>query len=68
MRREHQEFEKRYEVRSTDQIEARALLTPAFMERFVELGTRGGFAVPGAIAEGYTQDDNVMPSVPLTST
>jgi hypothetical protein len=54
VRLEHQEFEKRYEVRSTDQIEARALLTPAFMERFVELGTRGGFAVPGAIAEGNT--------------
>jgi hypothetical protein len=54
VRLEHQEFEKRYEVRSTDQIEARALLTPAFMERFVELGTRGGFSVPGAIAEGNT--------------
>jgi hypothetical protein len=24
------------------------------MERFVELGTRGGFSVPGAIAEGNT--------------
>ena len=54
VRLEHPEFEKRYDVRSTDQIEARALLTPAFMERFVELGTRGGFAVPGAIAEGNT--------------
>ncbi|HEX8026892.1 MAG TPA: DUF3137 domain-containing protein [Vicinamibacterales bacterium] len=52
VRLEHQEFEQRYEVSSTDQIEARALLTPAFMERFVELATRGGFALPGAIAEG----------------
>jgi hypothetical protein len=54
VRLEHQEFEKRYEVCSTDQIEARALLTPAFMERFVELGNRAEFAVPGAIAEGNT--------------
>ena len=52
VRLEHQEFEKRYEVCSTDQIEARALLTPAFMERFVELGNRAEFAVPGAIADG----------------
>ena len=54
VRLEHQEFEKRYEVSSTDQIEARALLTPAFMDRFVELATRAEFAVPGAIAEGHT--------------
>jgi hypothetical protein len=49
---EHPEFEKRYEVSSTDQIEARALLTPAFMDRFVELASRAEFALPGAIAEG----------------
>ena len=54
VRLEHQEFEKRYEVSGTDQIEARALLTPAFMDRFVELATRAEFAVPGAIAEGNT--------------
>ena len=54
VRLEHQEFEKRYEVSSTDQIEARALLTPAFMDRFIELATRAEFAVPGAIAEGHT--------------
>jgi len=54
VRLEHQEFEKRYEISSTDQIEARALLTPAFMDRFVELATRAEFAVPGAIAEGNT--------------
>ena len=54
VRLEHQEFEKRYEVSSTDQIEARALLTPAFMDRFVELASRAEFAMPGAIAEGNT--------------
>jgi hypothetical protein len=54
VRLEHQEFEQRYEVSSSDQIEARALLTPAFMERFVELTRRSGSSVPGAIAEGST--------------
>ena len=52
VRLEDPRFEKRYEVYSTDQIEARALLTPAFMERFVALGTLSGLAAPGAIAEG----------------
>jgi hypothetical protein len=54
VRLEHQEFEERYEVQSSDQIEARALLTPAFMERFVELAARSESSVPGAIAEGNT--------------
>jgi hypothetical protein len=54
VRLDHQDFEQRYEVCSTDQIEARALLTPAFMERFVELTNRTGSFVPGAIAEGNT--------------
>jgi hypothetical protein len=35
-------FEKRFEVRSSDQIEARYLLTPSFMERLLELGTLFG--------------------------
>jgi hypothetical protein len=52
VRLEHQEFERRYEVYSTDQIEARALLTPAFMDRFVALAATTGFALPGAVAEG----------------
>ena len=54
VRLEHQEFEERYEVYSTDQIEARALLTPAFMDRFVELAKRSESWLPGAIAEGKT--------------
>lgn len=52
VRLEHAEFEQLYDVYSTDQIEARALLTPAFMERFVALARTSGFSVPGAIAEG----------------
>lgn len=54
VRLEHLTFEQRYEVYSTDQVEARALLTPAFMERFVALGDSSGFALPGAMAEGNT--------------
>ena len=54
VRLEHQEFEQRYEVSSTDQIEARALLTPAFMERFVELATRSG--IRGARSDRGRQD------------
>jgi hypothetical protein len=48
---EDQEFEQRYDVHSTNQIEARALLTPAFMERFVALASKSHFALPGAIAD-----------------
>jgi hypothetical protein len=54
VRLDDMEFEQRYEVYSTDQIEARALLTPAFMERFLGFATRSGFSLPGAIAEGST--------------
>jgi hypothetical protein len=52
VRLEDPRFEARYEVYSTDQIEARALLTPAFMERFTALAALSGFALPGAWAEG----------------
>lgn len=45
-------FEERFDVYGSDQIEARALLTPAFMERFVGLAAHSGFALPGALAEG----------------
>lgn len=37
VRLENQEFEERFEVFSTDQLEARYLLTPRFMERILEL-------------------------------
>ena len=52
VRLEDPTFEAKYEVYSTDQIEARALLTPLFMERFMALSTRAGVTPPGAIAKG----------------
>jgi len=44
-------FEKAYEVYGTDQVASRALLTPAFMERFLALGQRSGFQQPLALAQ-----------------
>ena len=38
---EDPEFEKRYNTYGTDQIEARYLITPAFMNRMVELSKKG---------------------------
>lgn len=52
VRLEDPRFEQRYEVYSDDQVEARALLTPAFMERFMALAALSGFSLPGAMAEG----------------
>lgn len=51
---EHAALEERYDVFSTDQVEARALFTPAFMERLMALADASGFSVPGAMAEGNT--------------
>ncbi|MCP3734650.1 DUF3137 domain-containing protein [Sphingomonas sp. RP10(2022)] len=45
-------FERLYQVYATDQISARALLTPAFMTRFITLGDRTGFQRPVALAQG----------------
>lgn len=39
---ESNEFNKRYKVESEDQIEARYLITPSFMERFMNLTTEFG--------------------------
>jgi hypothetical protein len=50
VRVEDPRFEALYEVYGTDQIAARALLTPAFMERFLTLGERSGFGRPAALA------------------
>jgi hypothetical protein len=52
VRLEDPRFEGQYEVYSTNQIEARALLTPAFMERFMALAARSAFSLPAAMAEG----------------
>jgi Protein of unknown function (DUF3137) len=52
VRLEDPRFAERYQVYSTDQIEARALLTPAFITRFAALAEMSGFWLPGALAEG----------------
>lgn len=51
VRLEDADFEAIYEVWSTDQISARALLTPAFMERLLALGARASFGRPLAIID-----------------
>jgi hypothetical protein len=45
-------FEKVYEVYGDDQIAARALLNPAFMERLLALGERPDFGRPLALCSG----------------
>jgi hypothetical protein len=45
-------FEKVYEVYGTDQVAARALLNPAFMERMLALGERPDFERPLALCSG----------------
>ena len=52
VRLEDPRFERQYEVYGSDQIEARALLTPAFMERFTALASGEGFSRPAALAQG----------------
>jgi hypothetical protein len=51
VRLEDPEFEKAYEVYGSDQIGARALLTPAFMTRFLELARSGRFGAPAALVQ-----------------
>jgi hypothetical protein len=60
VRVEHPRFESVYQVWGTDQIAARALLTPAFMERFMALGALAGFGRPLALA----QDNRLMLALP----
>ncbi|HEY2708455.1 MAG TPA: DUF3137 domain-containing protein [Caulobacteraceae bacterium] len=48
---ESAKFEKDYEVYGTDQVMARALVTPDFMERFGALGEAAGFGKPLALAQ-----------------
>lgn len=52
VRLEDPAFERIYQVFGTDQIAARALLTPAFITRFLALGERTGFQRPLALAQG----------------
>lgn len=51
VRLEDPDFEKAYEVYGSDQIAARALLTPAFMERFLTLARSGRFGAPAALVQ-----------------
>jgi hypothetical protein len=50
VRLEDPRFERVYQVWGSDQVAARALLTPAFMERLLALGDRPGFGRPLALA------------------
>ena len=45
-------FEKAYEVYGTDQVAARALLHPAFMEKLLALGELADFGRPFALCSG----------------
>jgi hypothetical protein len=51
VRLEDPAFEKAYEVYGSDQVTARALLTPAFMERFMALAASGRFGAPVALVQ-----------------
>ncbi|HVN01907.1 MAG TPA: DUF3137 domain-containing protein [Caulobacteraceae bacterium] len=60
---ESRAFEREYEVYATDQVMARALLTPRFMERFTALGRNDGFGRPLALAE----DDRLLIAMPFAA-
>ncbi|WP_293349907.1 DUF3137 domain-containing protein [Phenylobacterium sp.] len=51
VRLEDPAFEKAYEVYGSDQVSARALLTPAFMERFLAFAGAGHFGAPAALVQ-----------------
>jgi hypothetical protein len=55
-------FEKAYEVYGSDQVSARALLTPAFMERFMTLASSGRFGAPAALV----QDNRLLMALAAT--
>jgi hypothetical protein len=63
VRLEDPTFEKAYEVYASDQISARALLTPAFMERFMGLARSGRFGAPAALV----QDNRLIMALASTS-
>lgn len=60
VRIEDPEFEKAYQVYGTDQIAARALLTPAFIERFRAMATRSWAGRPLALV----QDNRLTLAIP----
>ncbi len=51
VRLEDPDFERMFEVYGSDQIASRALLTPAFMERFIALAGHPGFGRSLALAQ-----------------
>lgn len=51
VRLEDPAFERAYQVYGSDQVSARALLTPAFMERFLALASSGRFGAPVALVQ-----------------
>jgi hypothetical protein len=53
-------FEKVYAVYGTDQIAARALLTPAFMERFIAFASAKRFGLPTVLV----QDNRLLIALP----
>jgi len=59
---EDPEFEKHFEVYATDQVEARYLLTPAFMERLTALANDMG----GGRLQAAFYDDKLFVMVPNT--
>ncbi len=60
VRIEDPEFEKAYQVYGTDQIAARALLTPAFIERFRAMAARSWAGRPFALV----QDNRLTLAIP----
>jgi hypothetical protein len=63
VRLEDPAFERRYKVYSSDQVQARALLTPAFMERLMRLANSTQFQLPGILAE----DNRLVVALPKDS-
>jgi len=57
---EDPDFERDYEVWATDQVMARALVTPDFMQRFRALNARTAFGPPVALA----RDDRLLIALP----
>lgn len=56
-------FEKVYEVYGSDQVEARTLLHPAFMQRMLELGQRTDYGRPLMLA----RDNHILIALPKTN-
>ena len=45
-------FDERFRVDSTDLAETRALLTPRFRQRYLDLAKQTRFTLPGSLASG----------------